>query len=238
MNALFYHPDISSAAAFMLLPEEAQHVLKVKRFKITDKIHLTDGKGKLGLFEIIEDRLPDCKVRWVEWINSPITRTYQLHLCIAPTKNTSRIEWMLEKCTEIGLDSIHFVQCKHSERAKFKTERLEKIAISALKQSKQVYLPSISPLQDFKDFITQQNFGTAQKFIAYVPENQTSSLFAHLKAQQDVWLLIGPEGDFSPDEISLALKSGFQSVSLGNTVLRTETAGLVACHTCHLKNQM
>jgi 16S rRNA (uracil1498-N3)-methyltransferase len=144
---------------------------------------------------------------------------------------------MLEKCTEIGLDTLTFVQCKHSERAKLKTERLEKIAISALKQSKQVYLPSLSSLLEFKDFV-KQNFGNAQKFIAYVPESSTASLFSYLKPQQDVLILVGPEGDFSPDEIDLALKNGFQSVSLGNTVLRTETAGLVACHTCHLKNQI
>jgi 16S rRNA (uracil1498-N3)-methyltransferase len=236
MTSLFYHPDIS-AQEFELLPEEAQHILKAKRLRVGDTVHLTDGKGSLGLFEIVQDRATQCIVRKVEMIESQLTRTYKIHLCIAPTKNISRIEWMLEKCTEIGLDTLTFVQCKHSERAKLKTERLEKIAISALKQSKQVYLPSLSSLLEFKDFV-KQNFGNAQKFIAYVPESSTASLFSYLKPQQDVLILVGPEGDFSPDEIDLALKNGFQSVSLGNTVLRTETAGLVACHTCHLKNQI
>lgn len=231
---LFYHQDIHEAS-FDLNPEEAQHALKVKRLRVGEAVLITDGKGNLGKYQIVQAQGQKCTVQLLEKIENQTERACKIHLGIAPTKNMARIEWMLEKCTEIGLDTLTFLQCQHSERIKLKTDRLEKIAVAALKQSKQAYLPELMGLEDFEDFI-KKDFKNTQKKIAFVPQMGSNYLFHQIKAAQDVLVLIGPEGDFSPEEVNLALEQGFQTVSLGNTVLRTETAGLVACQTFHLKN--
>ncbi len=231
---LFYHPNINEAT-FDLNPEEAQHALKVKRMKAGDLLLITDGKGHLGKYQITVTQGQKCVVQVIEKMENQSERSHKIHLGIAPTKNIARIEWMIEKCTEIGLDRITFLQCQHSERPKLKTDRLEKIVIAALKQSKQAYLPIIEDLEDFKIFI-KKDFGSTQKMIAHVPEMGSNHLFHQIQPAQNLLVLVGPEGDFSTEEVNLALEQGFQAVSLGNTVLRTETAGLVVCQTFHLKN--
>ncbi len=231
---LFYHQNINETV-FDLNPEEAQHALKVKRLRAGEIILITDGKGHLGKYQIMQTQGQKCTVQLLEKIKHQFERACKIHLAIAPTKNMARMEWMLEKCTEIGLDTLTFLQCQHSERIKLKTDRLEKIAIAALKQSKQAYLPALMGLENFEDFVKKKAENT-QKMMAYVPEMGSTHLFHQLQAAQNLLVLVGPEGDFSPQEVSLALEQGFQLVSLGNTVLRTETAGLVACQTFHLKN--
>jgi 16S rRNA (uracil1498-N3)-methyltransferase len=161
-------------------------------------------------------------------------RNFRVHVAIAPTKNMERIEWFLEKATEIGIDHINPLLCCFSERKEIKGERLEKVMVSAMKQSLKAYLPQLDPLTRFSDFISQPFEG--QKFIAHCDEQHRDVLKQLILPNQQYLILIGPEGDFSPEEISLAIQAGFHPVSLGDSRLRTETAGLVACHTFNLMN--
>ena len=160
---------------------------------------------------------------------------FRVHIAIAPTKNIERIEWFLEKATEIGINRVTPLLCRFSERKEIKAERLEKVMISAMKQSLKAYLPQLDELTRFNEFIQQPFDG--QKYIAHCDNQHRDLLRNKVIPGQNYLILIGPEGDFSTEEIELALKHGFQPVSLGESRLRTETAGLVACHTVNLLNQ-
>ncbi len=233
---LFYNPNINdSDTTFSFDKEESRHIVKVLRKKEGDVLNITNGKGWLFEAEIVMADLKKCTAS----INSKTLqdkRNYRLHLAVAPTKMNDRYEWFLEKATEIGIDSITPVICDNSERKVIKQERLEKIIQSAMKQSLQCYLPKLNPAISYKRFLEQDLLG--QRFIAHCEETQKQSLKSQLKPSTDYTILIGPEGDFSSQEIALALEHGFTPITLGDTRLRTETAAIVACHSIALLNSL
>ena len=232
---LFYNPDIKSTDTFFQFDkEESKHIIKVLRKKGGDIIFITNGKGNLFHSEITLESEKKCEVKIVK-IDTFDSKKYHLHIAIAPTKMNDRLEWFLEKATEIGVDEITPIICDHSERKFFKTDRAEKIIQAAMKQSNQFYLPKINQPISFTDFL--KNESNSLKFIAHCEEDKKELFKDSFKTNQDILILIGPEGDFSPKEIALALKNNFIPVSLGNTRLRTETAGVVACHTVALINE-
>ena len=230
---LFYTPTINSSI-YSLDKDESMHCIRVMRMKSGDTVYLTDGKGCLYKTIIIDDNWKNCTVEVSEIYNEFGKRFYKLHIAIAPTKNIDRFEWFVEKATEIGIDEITPLICEHSERINVKLERLHKIMISAAKQSIKAYLPKLNEAIKFNDIVCQQNMYAG--FIAHCSDTEKKSLKNIYKMGQNALILIGPEGDFSEDEIVLALKNNFTTVSLGNSVLRTETAGVVACNTINLLN--
>jgi len=221
---LFYQSNIEKTP--ILSEEDSRHCVKVLRKNIKDKIHVVDGLGGLFECEITKAHEKKCEVRILSTKREFEKRSHYLHIAIAPTKNADRIEYFVEKCVEIGVDEITLIQTKHSERKNQKTERLEKIAISAMKQSLKAYLPKVNELMDFDKFIKTANFES--KFVAHLSEN-AKPLKDVVTIKNEILLMIGPEGDFAQDEILLAQKFDFQLVTLGNSRLRTETAGVVAC---------
>lgn len=231
---IFYTPDIAGNN-YTLNETESKHCIRVLRLEKGSAMILVDGRG--GYFTaLITD--PNPKRCAVKIIGSELNfglRTFRVHVAIAPTKNIERIEWFLEKATEIGIDQITPLLCRFSERKEIKGERLEKVMVSAMKQSLKAYLPQLDPLTRFSDFISQPFEG--QKFIAHCDEQHRDILKKMILPNQRYLILIGPEGDFSPEEISQALEAGFHPVSLGDSRLRTETAGVVACHTFNLLNE-
>ena len=232
---LFFSPDINSETHF-LSQEESKHCAKVLRLTTGDKINLIDGKGSFYEAEIIELAHNKCKVKILTTKKEFGKRNFYLHLAVSPTKNIERFEWFLEKATEIGIDEISPIICQHSERSQIKTDRLNKILISAIKQSLNGYLPALNEIKRFEKFISSYSQFQGHKFIAHcqLPEMTMQSAY---KKTNNALILIGPEGDFTKDEIQLALQNGFQSISLGNKRLRTETAAVVACHTVNLINE-
>lgn len=221
---LFYQFDIEKTP--ILSEEDSRHCVKVLRKNIKDKIYVVDGVGGLFECEITKAHEKKCEVRIVSVKRDFEKRNHYLHIAIAPTKNADRIEYFIEKCVEIGVDEITLIQTKHSERKNQKTERLEKIAISAMKQSLKAYLPKVNELIDFEKFI--KSVDIEAKFVAHLTDD-AKPLKEVVADKSNVILLIGPEGDFAKDEIQFAQNSGFQVVTLGNSRLRTETAGVVAC---------
>ena len=199
-----------------------------------DSIDIIDGKGNWYEAIISKAHEKRCEVKIISVKQHVEKRNYSIHLAIAPTKNTDRLEWMVEKCTEIGIDEISLVETRYSERKFQKLERLEKIAISAMKQSGQAYLPKLNEMQKISTFLQQPL--ADQKYIAHLEEGERKLLSKIAIPSNKYVILIGPEGDFSEDEIKLANKNGFVSVSLGQNRLRTETAGLVSCMTLNLIN--
>lgn len=189
-----------------------------------DALELADGKGNLcqATFTTIDERKAGFQITGKHYIPK---RSFSIHLAIAPTKNIDRMEWLVEKVTEIGLEKITFVRCKTSERPSVPLERLQKLAISAMKQSRQAWLPELVEMTPFRDFIERVN--EPQRFIAYVDSTNPDQLLKMVKSVGDRVLLIGPEGDFTNEELEIALNGGFIKVNLGPTRLRTETAGLV-----------
>lgn len=234
---IFYTPDIKGDK-YTLTEDESKHCIKVLRLSLNDTVFLIDGKGGLCKARIIDNHHKRCTVEVFEKQHDNKKRNYYLHIGIAPTKNIARFEWFLEKATEIGIDEITPFVGFHSERKTIKPPRLQKIIVSALKQSLQTYCPKLNEIVSFTDFMQKAGHFSGDKFIAHCAENgKKTQLKDACKSKQKVLILIGPEGDFSKDEIVMARKSGFQEISLGNTRLRTETAGIVACHTLALQNQ-
>jgi 16S rRNA (uracil1498-N3)-methyltransferase len=223
---LFYTPDINGNS-YQLNEEESKHWIRVLRLTLGDEVHLTDGCGTLYTTRISDAHPKACRVEVVHREENVGRHHYFLHLAVAPTKNMERYEWMLEKITEIGIDIITPVLCEHSERRVFKHERAEKIVVSAMKQSLKTKLPELQELTDVKQLISAPFDG--EKFICHCAEGERLLLPQALQTCSNALILIGPEGDFSSEEIALALQYGFKSVSLGDTRLRVETAALVAC---------
>ena len=230
---IFYTPDISSEN-YILNEEESKHCVRVLRLKKGDEIFLVDGKGGFYKADIIDDNAKKCSVIIKEKQIEYEKKDFYLHIGIAPTKNIERLEWFLEKATEIGVDEITPLICKHSERKEVKNERLEKVIISAMKQSIKAYLPKLNSAMNFKEF-TQKDF-KGQKFIAHLSDS-SQKLQSVYQQRNNVLILVGPEGDFSEEEINSAEQNSFQEISLGNSRLRTETAGLVACEIINLLNE-
>ena len=227
---LFYTPDI--AHSHELPADEAAHALRVLRLQPGDEVRLTDGQGGFYHARISECNRKRCMVEVIEQEEQAPLWTGHLHLALAPTKNMDRMEWLAEKATEIGFDELTFLNCQWSERRIVKGERIEKILISAMKQSLKARLPKLNDITDFAQFVKQPVSG--QKFIAHCHEGEKTPLRQALQPAQDALVLIGPEGDFSPDEVALAVAEGFTPVTLGHTRLRTETAALVAVHLMNL----
>lgn len=218
---LFYAPDFSeNDTSYTLSENESKHCIRVLRLKKGDQVELLNGKGLSALAEIAEDHPKKCTLQVLKTVQHPPTLN-AIHLALAPTKNMDRMEWLLEKATEIGLSKITFLKCDHNERGQLKLDRLEKIAISAMKQSKRYYLPEISDLVPFDAFIDAFPNG----YIGHCyPSNKTP---LNLIKERKVFL-IGPEGDFSEQEVKKALDHGYEAVSLSDFRLRTETAALVS----------
>jgi 16S rRNA (uracil1498-N3)-methyltransferase len=231
---LFYNSDIKQGdTTFFFDKEESKHIVKVLRKKESDKIFLTNGLGYLFESEIISASEKKCEIR-IANVQFHEPTSYHIHIAVAPTKMNDRLEWFLEKATEIGIHEITPIICDNSERKVYKIDRAEKIVQSAMKQSLQMYLPKINEPISYSQFVKQTFDG--QKFIAHCEETERKAFQKEIKPNEKVTILIGPEGDFSTKEIKLALENQFIPVTLGNTRLRTETAALVACHTIVIKN--
>lgn len=209
------------------------------RLSVGDRVEIVDGKGTRAVAEVSDDHPKRCALRILSRKNESTNRTFHLHIAVAPTKNIERIEWFVEKATEIGIDEITLLDCEHSERTTVKVDRLEKVAVSAMKQSQQSWLPVIHVMKKFDAFVRECTNDV--KLIAHCEEgtkNPVSTLItsAPLGLTSDsrkVVIMIGPEGDFSHGEIDAAIKAGFIPVSLGETRLRTETAALYAVMAVH-----
>ncbi len=230
---LFYQKDIVIGEQ-PLGEEEAKHCLRVLRMQKGDKLYFTDGKGHLAHAVISEDTLKKARIQVIQLETHP-NPSFHTHIAIAPTKNIERMEWFVEKCVEIGVHSLSFVLTKYTERSYFNMERIEKKAVSAMKQSLKYWLPTLNAPQSFDNFLTTltpQNY--PQLFIAYVDKTNPTTLFQTAQAHLPTCILIGPEGDFSLDEVEKAQQKGFIKVGLGESRLRTETAGIVACTTMQM----
>ncbi|MCI6550878.1 MAG: 16S rRNA (uracil(1498)-N(3))-methyltransferase [Prevotella sp.] len=234
----FYVPDASETG--MLPDEEAIHALRVLRLKTGDEVFLIDGKGTFYRAVIT---LTDTRHCWYEMRESmPQERTWRgrIHLAIAPTKMMDRMEWLVEKATEIGMDAFTFLDCQFSERKALRLDRLDKIVIAAVKQSRKAWKPAVHPLVPFNEFMATPRAG--RLYIAHCyPEIERSDLFNELTAHnddEDITILIGPEGDFSVEEVKIAAAHGYTSISLGKSRLRTETAGLFAVAMANLARRI
>jgi len=222
--------------------EEARHVVRVLRLKPGDEIFLMDGQGSYYQAEITTTTGHRCFYRVLEKLPQECDWNGRIHLAIAPTKLNDRIEWLAEKATEIGIDELSFLNCQFSERSVIKVDRIRKIVISAVKQSHKAWCPVVNEIMDFRKFILQPREGL--KFICHCyDENDVEEgsekpyLLDLLNGEEDATVLVGPEGDFSIQEVRLALENGYQSVSLGRSRLRTETAGLMAVSMMQIKSQ-
>ena len=236
---LFYCPDIETKQT--LSEEESAHCVRVLRYSAGDEILITDGKGTTYTARITNPHPKHCDFEILSAEKQEPHHTFHLHIAIAPTKNIERLEWAIEKCVEIGVDEITPLLCRFSERKQLRTDRLDKIILSAAKQSLTPYLPVLHELTPFDDFIQMTNHQSPitneQRFIAHCYKEDKRVLKDEIVKGRDVLVLIGPEGDFSEQEVAQALALGFIPVSLGNSRLRTETAGVVACHTAVLVNE-
>jgi len=254
---LFYVPNLISGS--VLPEEESLHAIKVLRLSVGDKIGVVDGKGSYHIAKITVPHHKHCGFEIVETQHDYGKRNYKLHIAIAPTKNIERLEWFIEKATEIGIDEITPIVCRYSERKSIKEERFEKIIVSASKQSVKAFFPKLNPLCTFEEFLVK--YDASQKFIAHCytspqpsPEemettkneliiiNQQSIfnrklLKDEISKSANILILIGPEGDFSLEEVEKAISMNYLPISLGESRLRTETAGVVACTTVAIVNQ-
>jgi 16S rRNA (uracil1498-N3)-methyltransferase len=231
---LFYAPELLTRPE---LPEqESQHCIRVLRKQVGDEIDITDGKGHFYKAQIAEAHPKQCKVTIIETVQPILPWKNNIEIAIAPTKNLDRMEWFAEKATEIGINKISFLKTRFSERKEMKTERIHKILVAAMKQSEKAALPELQEMTDFKNFI-RQNFD-GQKFIAHCYPGEKPLLSRAYHKGENALILIGPEGDFSEEEVALAIRNGFQAISLGESRLRTETAALTACQTVHILNQL
>ena len=233
---LFYS-SVIAGNEIILDENDSKHAIRVLRLGIGHKVQVVDGNGGFYTAEISLADQKRCRLSIIEFQKEFGKRNFNLHIAIAPTKNNDRLEWFAEKATEIGIDEITPVLCKHSERKTVNANRLNKILISAMKQSVKAFLPKLNPAVKFQDFVENHAGEKPRKFIAHCHPGEKLHLKEKVAAGDSVLVLIGPEGDFSQTEIDLAEKSGFTAVSLGNSRLRTETAGVVVCHIVNLANQ-
>ncbi|GAA3994548.1 16S rRNA (uracil(1498)-N(3))-methyltransferase [Hymenobacter fastidiosus] len=232
----FFAPDLPAGQTTYLLSEdESKHAVRVLRLGVGDAVVLVDGRG--GVFQAaVADANPKRCQLHIEHEERVAPRPYFVHVAVAPTKNLDRLEWFVEKAVEIGVDRISFLRCARSERRELKLERLEKIAVSALKQSGQAWLPQLDELTDFAAFVGATVAETT--FIAHLAEGERTALAQVAALSTNCCVLIGPEGDFTPAEIQLALGRGIRPVTLGTSRLRTETAALAAVFTLHLAREL
>ena len=231
---IFYCEDIETNP--VLSEEDSAHAVRVLRHVEGDEVTVVDGKGRYFGCAITAAHPKHCGLQILA-ADDERHWPYSVQLAVAPTKNLDRMEWWLEKATEMGLDRFTPLKCRFSERKEIKTERMRKIAISAMKQSLKATLPQIDEMTDIKSFVQEPFDG--QKFIAHCMKDEPRKLLTHeVRPDADVRVLIGPEGDFSADEVALAIQNGYVPVSLGEQRLRTETAALAAVHTVHVINEL
>ncbi len=244
---IFYSDEIATGKTFSLAMDESVHCTQVLRKKTGDIILLTNGKGGFFEGEIISDKTKNCIIKVIKELADPLKSSYRLTLAIAPTKSNDRFEWFLEKATEIGCHEIIPLHCKHAERTVIKTDRLNKVLISAMKQCLKSELPKLHELHSFDAFLESSAHFKGQKFIGHIPELSNSEfppnkptfdfLSSFYKKGNDILIAIGPEGGFSNEEISKAIKNDFIPISLGPSRLRVETAGVAACVIASALNQ-
>ena len=233
---LFYNSDINTSTSSITFDKiESRHIVRVLRKKQDDVLHITNGKGFLFDAKITIASDKKCVAEITTHQEKPKPWNYYLHIAIAPTKNNDRIEWFLEKATEIGIDEITPIICNNSERRVVKLERFEKIIQSAMKQSLKFTVPKLIAPIKFNEFINQHLEG--ETYIAHCDEQDKSLLKSVVKPSENTTILIGPEGDFSLDEIKKALEKNYTPISLGKSRLRTETAALVAVNFISFINQ-
>lgn len=231
---LFYSPDIDKTLT--LSPEESQHAVRVLRLQEGDEIEIVDGKGTRYFAKIVLAHQKRCEVEILRSEFFPNHWKCNITIGIAPTKNLDRIEWMAEKCTEAGINRIIPLRCRYSERKELKTERINKILVSAMKQSLKTELPVLDEMTPIDEILTMDFSG--QKFIAYCDKNTERKSFAkEYKPGSDVLILIGPEGDFSEEEVKKAIANGFVPVTFGDSRFRTESAAVFADFAVHAINQ-
>lgn len=231
---IFYIPDIVGNSV-TLSEDESKHCIRVLRMAKGDELQLVDGKGSLHHCTISDDNAKRCAVSINKTELKFGKRSFKLHIAIAPTKNIERIEWFLEKCTEIGIDEVTPLLCEHSERKNINEERLERVMIAAMKQSVKAYLPKLNPLTPIDKLLLNATEST--KLIAYCGNFQNIHAKSLVEIGKSTLFVIGPEGDFSPTEVEKAFSNGFKVVGLGTSRLRTETAGVVACSLANLLNE-
>ncbi|MEC3879793.1 16S rRNA (uracil(1498)-N(3))-methyltransferase [Parapedobacter sp. 10938] len=232
---LFYTPDIQPQhKAFILNEEESKHAVRVLRLSAGQRVQLIDGRG--GRYTaMVTDAHPKRAVLEILSVSTGEGKhPYHLHIAMAPTKNMDRMEWFLEKATEVGVDEVTPIICDHSERTAVKPERLHKVAVAAMKQSQRAYLPQVNPAIRFADFVKQELAG--KRFIAHCADGEKKYFSQLLQPSEPTVVLIGPEGDFSAAEIDAAIRNGYMPTTFGTMRLRTETAGLVACVEAHLRH--
>jgi len=231
---LFYNPALDNSTMQVVFDAVASnHIIKVLRKKQGDTLQITNGKGHLFEAEILEAHPKKCKVQVVS-TKKKHQKRYWFHIAVAPTKSNDRFEWFLEKATEIGVNEITPLICEHSERKVVKQERMQKVVEAAMKQSLQTYLPKVNDPISYKEFMNQDHEGLL--FIAHCQDGEKIDLKRRVAPDTDITLLIGPEGDFSKNEIDAAGNAGFIPVSLGDNRLRTETAAIVACTVINMIN--
>lgn len=234
---LFYTPDIEPThPQYFLSEEESKHAIRVLRLEIGSEVQLIDGRG--GFYTAaIQDAHPKRTILNITSVTTNFNkRNHYLHLAVAPTKNIERLEWFLEKATEIGIDEISLIISQRSERKEAKTDRLNKIITAAIKQSLKAYHPVLNEPVKLSELLTRQFDG--QKYIAHCEPGDKLSLCNDLQLQGRCLILIGPEGDFAPAEIESALQNGFKPITLGESRLRTETAALEACFEVNFLNRV
>ena len=234
----FYVPNATEDNE--LPTDEAIHAIRVLRLKIGDDIFLIDGKGSFYEAVVTLANSKHCLYKITQTLVQNKTWKGHIHLAIAPTKDISRIEWLVEKATEIGFDEISFLNCQFSERKNLRIDRIERIVISAMKQSRKAWKPIVNNMLSFEDFIQKEV--TGQKFICHCyNEIEKTDFFSNINNSglfEDITVLIGPEGDFSINEVHQALQQQYKSTTLGNSRLRTETAGLAAVLMANLANRI
>ena len=215
---------------------ESNHCVNVLRYQIGDKINVVDGIGTLYQGKIKDYKKKECYIDIFKEVNNFKKRNFNIHIAIAPTKNHDRLEWFVEKAVEIGVDQISFVNCNRSLRKQVRMNRINKVAITAMKQTLKAYLPKISSYSNLKDFINDNN--TATGFICHLEDSDKKTFFDYegIIKKEKTYVLIGPEGDFDDQEIRYAINSDVRPITLGDSRLRTETAGIVACHLINLLN--
>nr|WP_321451865.1 16S rRNA (uracil(1498)-N(3))-methyltransferase [uncultured Carboxylicivirga sp.] len=229
---LFFDPEFKGEG--VLCESESKHCINVLRHKTGDIITIANGKGQYFKGEITDAHPKRCNIAAIETINHAQPE-YGIHLAVAPTKSIDRFEWLIEKAVELGVQEITPLLCSHSERKKLRIDRIERIAISAMKQSLKAYMPIVNELTPFDSFLRKVN--PSETYLAHCYDEEKYLLKNAYQNNTNAVLCIGPEGDFSMEEINLAKQAGFKMVSLGTSRLRTETAGMAACHTIHLLNQ-
>jgi len=230
---IFYTPDIQGLQ-YALNEEESAHAVRVLRLKAGDGITLVDGKGGWYRARIVEAHPKRCETVITEQQAEYGKRPYRLHIGIAPTKNIDRFEWFIEKATEIGIDEITPLLCEHSERKQVHPERLQRVMIAAMKQSQKAYLPQLNEMTPFAQWLDIPKKGIC--YIAHCNDGDRQLLKIAYHQGQDAVIVIGPEGDFSMQEVLQALDYGFTEISLGSSRLRTETAGVAVCHSVYFQN--